>query len=190
MLGFVEASGDVLSINKHTHSFIVFSSNPPPPFTSYIARIARRKGKRLRRDEMMPLHQEVATLESVKDYYGEVRARARGTSGRGGDTDKQMMSTSKDLKTSACTAAGRPHPKILEDSDRGHGEVLRLRRAAASGHRWSVPPAPAPPEAYPTAARGADVWCAAPPRIDADRSVARSLGMQACLKRLRARLPR
>lgn len=25
-----------------------------------------------------------------------------------------MLSTSKDLKTSACTAAGRPHPKILE----------------------------------------------------------------------------
>ena len=85
----------------------------------------------------MPLHQEeVATLESVKDYYGKVRARTRGTSGRGGGrgasgrgcaplarawpsrththTHKQVLSTSKDLKTSACTAAGRPHPKILE----------------------------------------------------------------------------
>jgi hypothetical protein len=27
---------------------------------------------------------------------------------------------------------------LQEDSDRGHGEVLRLLRAAASGHRWSV----------------------------------------------------
>ena len=25
-----------------------------------------------------------------------------------------MLATSKDLKTSACTAAGRPHPKLLE----------------------------------------------------------------------------
>lgn len=45
----------------------------------------------------MPPHEaEAVTLESVKDYYGKV------------------LSTSKDLKTSACTAAGRPHPKILE----------------------------------------------------------------------------
>lgn len=26
----------------------------------------------------------------------------------------QVLATSKDLKTSACTAAGRPHPKLLE----------------------------------------------------------------------------
>ena len=39
--------------------------------------------------------QEV-TLEDVKDYYGKV------------------LNTSKDLKTSACTAAGRPHSALLE----------------------------------------------------------------------------
>ena len=36
------------------------------------------------------------TYEVVKDYYGKV------------------LSTSKDLKTSACTAAGRPHPRIVK----------------------------------------------------------------------------
>eukprot|EP00755_Sulcionema_specki_P005030 Sspe_Gene.4731::Locus_1557_Transcript_4_5_Confidence_0.222_Length_1590::g.4731::m.4731/K07755/AS3MT; arsenite methyltransferase len=36
------------------------------------------------------------TLEQVQDYYGKV------------------LSTSKDLKTSACTAAGRPHPLIIK----------------------------------------------------------------------------
>jgi len=35
------------------------------------------------------------TYESVQNYYGKV------------------LSTSKDLKTSACTASGRPHPEIL-----------------------------------------------------------------------------
>mmetsp|Transcript_29289 Transcript_29289/g.74227 ORF Transcript_29289/g.74227 Transcript_29289/m.74227 type:complete len:372 (+) Transcript_29289:63-1178(+) len=37
-----------------------------------------------------------AILASVKDYYGKV------------------LSTSKDLKTSACCAAGKPHPALLE----------------------------------------------------------------------------
>lgn len=36
------------------------------------------------------------TLQSVQNYYGKV------------------LSTTKDLKTSACTAAGRPHDSIVE----------------------------------------------------------------------------
>ena len=36
------------------------------------------------------------TLQSVQNYYGKV------------------LSTTKDLKTSACTAAGRPHQLIVE----------------------------------------------------------------------------
>lgn len=39
-------------------------------------------------------HQSAAVLDSVKDYYGKV------------------LSSTKDLKTSACTAAGRPSPPL------------------------------------------------------------------------------
>ena len=93
---------------------------------------------------MPPMGEEGATLESVKDYYGKVsgmgttyvgwagaaapappggarvrlplstsnspRARPRSARARTG----QVLATSKDLKTSACTAAGRPHAKLLE----------------------------------------------------------------------------
>jgi hypothetical protein len=153
----------------------------------------------------MPLHQEeVATLESVKDYYGKVRARTRGTSGRGGGrgasgrgcaplarawpsrththTHKQVLSTSKDLKTSACTAAGRPHPKILEIFKKIPTEVMEKFYGCGAPLPLGIDglPPPPPPVACPTAARGAAVWCAARPRIDADRSVARALGLQAC----------
>lgn len=39
---------------------------------------------------------EQGTYEVVKDYYGKV------------------LSTTKDLKTSACTASGKPHAKLVE----------------------------------------------------------------------------
>eukprot|EP01061_Rhynchopus_euleeides_P011160 TRINITY_DN20726_c0_g2_i1.p1 TRINITY_DN20726_c0_g2~~TRINITY_DN20726_c0_g2_i1.p1 ORF type:complete len:398 (+),score=201.56 TRINITY_DN20726_c0_g2_i1:75-1196(+) len=45
------------------------------------------------------------TFDSVKDYYGKV------------------LSTSKDLKTSACTAAGRPHPVVLKAMKRVPTEI-------------------------------------------------------------------
>ena len=38
----------------------------------------------------------LATLASVKQYYGTT------------------LQTSKDLKTSACTAGGKPHPAVVE----------------------------------------------------------------------------
>lgn len=37
-----------------------------------------------------------STYKNVQDYYGKV------------------LATSKDLKTSACTASGRPHPRIID----------------------------------------------------------------------------
>ena len=136
----------------------------------------------------MPLHQEeVATLESVKDYYGKVRARTRGTSGRGGGrgasgrgsaplarawpsrththTHKQVLSTSKDLKTSACTAAGRPHPKILEIFKKIPTEVMEKFYGCGAPLPLGIDGLPPPPPrvACPTAARGAAVWCARAP---------------------------
>jgi hypothetical protein len=64
-----------------------------------------------------------------------------------------VLSTSKDLKTSACTAAGRPHPKILEIFKKIPTEVMEKFYGCG-----------APRVACPTAARGAAVWCAPPRR--------------------------
>lgn len=50
-----------------------------------------------RRGVAMAFPVAASTLSSVQNYYGKV------------------LSTSKDLKTSACTAAGRPHP-IVQDA--------------------------------------------------------------------------
>ena len=47
-----------------------------------------------------------STYDSVQDYYGKV------------------LETSKDLKTSACTASGRPHPQIVKALNRVPDEVL------------------------------------------------------------------
>ena len=152
----------------------------------------------------MPLHQEeVATLESVKDYYGKVRARTRGTSGRGGGrgasgrgcaplarawpsrththTHKQVLSTSKDLKTSACTAAGRPHPKILEIFKKIPTEVMEKFYGCGAplplGIDGLCPPSRL---VWRAQRRRAALLCGAPPRVDADCCVARELGLQAC----------
>ena len=46
------------------------------------------------------------TYESVQDYYGKV------------------LATSKDLKTSACTASGRPHPQIIDIMRKIPAEVM------------------------------------------------------------------
>ena len=50
--------------------------------------------------------EEASTYEIVQDYYGKV------------------LSTSKDLKTSACTASGRPHPQIIEAMKKIPAEVI------------------------------------------------------------------
>ena len=47
-----------------------------------------------------------ATYTDVQEYYGKV------------------LSTSKDLKTSACTAAGRPHQLVVDSLRRIPAEVL------------------------------------------------------------------
>ena len=47
-----------------------------------------------------------STYEHVQDYYGKV------------------LATSKDLKTSACTASGRPHPRIIDLMKKVPAEVM------------------------------------------------------------------
>lgn len=47
-----------------------------------------------------------STYEVVQDYYGKV------------------LATSKDLKTSACTASGRPHPQIIDIMRKVPAEVM------------------------------------------------------------------
>lgn len=46
------------------------------------------------------------TYDNVQEYYGKV------------------LATSKDLKTSACTASGRPHPKIIDIMRKIPAEVM------------------------------------------------------------------
>ena len=111
----------------------------------------------------MPPHEaEAVTLESVKDYYGKVRARTPGAGAA-----RRCVPARPRARLSACARAGAQHEQgpqdvgmhggrppapqnprnLQEDPDRGHGEVLRLRRAAAAGHRRyprrARPPVPA-----------------------------------------------
>lgn len=46
------------------------------------------------------------TYDHVQEYYGKV------------------LATSKDLKTSACTASGRPHPKVIDIMRKVPAEVM------------------------------------------------------------------
>lgn len=59
-------------------------------------------------DSAMAFPVAANTLHSVQNYYGKV------------------LSTSKDLKTSACTAAGRPHP-IIQDAIKQVPEEIRAK---------------------------------------------------------------
>eukprot|EP00887_Chlorella_sp_A99_P002978 scaffold24.g2978.t1 len=69
-----------------------------------------RSGKHLGEDQG-------AVHDSVKQYYGEA-------SPRGGVARHRVLETSKDLKTSACCAAGAPPPLVREALKRVPHEVL------------------------------------------------------------------